>query len=254
MVMLGRDDMHTLEIQDLYVSVEGKEILTGFSLTIKSGEIHVIMGPNGVGKSTLSNVIMGNPNYVVKSGKILYDGADITKMPTDERARLGIFLSFQTPVELEGVTTADFLKAAVSNKEKENFKMLSFARSVEKIMSSLHIQKEFLNRSLNNGFSGGEKKKMEILSMYILKPTMVLLDEIDSGLDVDSLKIIGEHVSNYKQEVNCGLLLITHYQRLLDYIKPDFVHVVTGGKIVATGDASLVKEIETSGYEKFLKA
>ena len=243
--------MHTLEIKNLYASIEGKEILKGVNLTINSNEVHVIMGPNGVGKSTLSNIIMGNPNYKVKKGHIFYDGVDITNLKTDERANLGIFLSFQSPVEIEGVTTADFLASAVKNKEKENFKMLSFAREVEKTMSSLNMKKEFLNRSLNNGFSGGEKKKMEILSMYMLKPNIVILDEIDSGLDVDSLKTIGEHVTNYKEKENCGLLLITHYQRLLDYIKPDFVHVLMNGKIVKTSDASLVQYIEENGYENF---
>lgn len=243
--------MHTLEIKNLYASIEGKEILKGVNLKINSGEVHVIMGPNGVGKSTLSNIIMGNPNYKVEKGHIFYDGLDITNFKTDERANLGIFLSFQSPVEIEGVTTADFLASAVKNKEKENFKMLSFAREVEKTMSSLNMKKEFLNRSLNNGFSGGEKKKMEILSMYMLKPNIVILDEIDSGLDVDSLKAIGEHVTNYKEKENCGILLITHYQRLLDYIKPDFVHVLMNGKIVKTSDASLVKYIEENGYENF---
>ncbi len=243
--------MHTLEIKNLYVKVEEKEILKGFSLKINSNETHVIMGPNGVGKSTLSNVIMGNPNYEVTKGKIIFDGVDITHISTDERARMGLFLSFQTPVELEGVTTAEFLKAAVSTKEKENFKMLTFAREVDKNMKDLKIKKEFLNRSFNSGFSGGEKKKMEILSMYMLKPTMVILDEIDSGLDVDSLKIIGEHVTNYQKQSECGLLLITHYQRLLDYIKPDFVHIVIEGKIMKTGDASLVDYVEEHGYENF---
>ena len=243
--------MHKLKIKDLYVNVDGKQILKGLNLEIKSGETHVIMGPNGVGKSTLSNIIMGNPNYKIESGTIFFDDIDITNLKVDERANLGIFLSFQSPIEIEGVTTADFLKAAVSNKQKEEFKMLKFAREVEKIMTSLNMNKDFLNRSLNNGFSGGEKKKMEILSMYMLKPLFAILDEIDSGLDVDSLKVIGEHITKYKQEENCGLLLITHYQRLLDYIKPDFVHVLIDGKIVKTSDESLVSYIEENGYEKF---
>ena len=243
--------MHKLEIKDLYVNVDGKQILKGLNLEIKSGETHVIMGPNGVGKSTLSNIIMGNPNYKIESGTIFFDDIDITNLKVDERANLGIFLSFQSPIEIEGVTTADFLKAAVSNKQKEEFKMLKFAREVEKIMTSLNMNKDFLNRSLNNGFSGGEKKKMEILSMYMLKPLFAILDEIDSGLDVDSLKVIGEHITKYKQEENCGLLLITHYQRLLDYIKPDFVHVLIDGKIVKTSDESLVSYIEENGYENF---
>lgn len=242
--------MHKLEIKDLYVKIEDKEILKGFNLTINSNETHVIMGPNGIGKSTLSNVIMGNPIYKIEKGKIFYDGLDITNLPTDERAKLGIFLSFQTPPELEGVTTADFLKTAVSSKE-ENFKILKFAKEVEQTMQNLDMKKEFLTRPLNNGFSGGEKKKMEILSMYMLKPNMVILDEIDSGLDVDSLKKIGEMTMKYKNEQECGLLLITHYHRLLDYIIPDYVHVMKDGKIVKTSDKSLVSIIEEEGYEKF---
>ena len=242
--------MHKLEIKDLYVKIEDKEILKGLDLVINSDETHVIMGPNGKGKSTLSNVIMGNPIYKIEKGSIIYDGVDITNLTTDERARLGLFLSFQSPVELEGVTTADFLKTAVSAKE-ENFKILKFAKEVEQTMQKLDMNKEFLTRPLNNGFSGGEKKKMEILSMYMLKPDMVILDEIDSGLDVDSLKKIGEMTTNYKKEQKCGLLLITHYHRLLDYITPDYVHVMKNGKIVKTSDASLVSIIEEEGYEKF---
>lgn len=241
--------MHKLEIKDLYVKIEDKEILKGLDLVINSNETHVIMGPNGIGKSTLSNVIMGNPIYKIEKGSIIYDGVDITNLTTDERARLGLFLSFQSPVELEGVTTADFLKTAVSAKD-ENFKILKFAKEVEQTMQKLDMNKEFLTRPLNNGFSGGEKKKMEILSMYMLKPDMVILDEIDSGLDVDSLKKIGEMTTNYKKEQKCGLLLITHYHRLLDYITPDYVHVMKNGKIVKTSDASLVSIIEEEGYEK----
>ncbi len=241
--------MHKLEIKNLYVKIEDKEILKGLDLVINSNETHVIMGPNGIGKSTLSNVIMGNPIYKIEKGSIIYDGVDITNLTTDERARLGLFLSFQSPVELEGVTTADFLKTAVSAKE-ENFKILKFAKEVEQTMQKLDMNKEFLTRPLNNGFSGGEKKKMEILSMYMLKPDMVILDEIDSGLDVDSLKKIGEMTTNYKKEQKCGLLLITHYHRLLDYITPDYVHVMKNGKIVKTSDASLVSIIEEEGYEK----
>jgi Fe-S cluster assembly ATP-binding protein len=246
--------MHTLEIKNLHVKVEDKEILKGVNLTINSGEVHVIMGPNGVGKSTLSNVIMGNPNYNITKGSIILDGKDITFLPVDERAKMGLFLSFQAPPEIEGVTTSDFLKAAVSNKEGENFKLLTFARNVEDYMKKLNIKKDFLTRSFNEGFSGGEKKKMEILSMYMLKPNIAILDEIDSGLDVDSLKIIGEHISLYKEKENAGILLITHYQRLLDYIKPDFVHVLIDGKIEVTKDASLVSYIEKNGYENFKKA
>ena len=246
--------MHTLEIKNLYAQIEDKEILKGVNLKIKSGEVHAIMGPNGAGKSTLSHVIMGNPIYKITKGKILLDGVDITDMAVDERAKRGLFLSFQTPPEIDGVTTADFLKASVAIKEGENFKILSFARQVEEYMKQLGMSKEFLNRSLNEGFSGGEKKKMEILSMYMLKPTMAILDEIDSGLDVDSLKVIGDAVACYKEEQKAGVLLITHYQRLLNYSKPDFVHVFLDGKIEATGDATLVEQIEKNGYENFKKA
>jgi Fe-S cluster assembly ATP-binding protein len=241
--------MHTLQIKDLHVKVNEKEILKGINLTINSGETHVIMGPNGVGKSTLSNVIMGNPSYEVTQGSIYFDGKDLKDITTDERARLGIFLSFQSPVELDGVTTADFLKTAVSIKEKENFKMLAFAREVDKNMQKLNINKDFLNRSLNSGFSGGEKKKMEILSMYMLKPDMVILDEIDSGLDVDSLRTVGCHVEEYKKESNCGILLITHYEKLLEYITPEYVHVIKNGVIVKEGDKTLVDYILENGYE-----
>lgn len=246
--------MHTLEIKNLHAKIEGKEILKGINLTIKSGEVHVIMGPNGVGKSTLSHVIMGNPNYEVTEGSILLDNVDITHMGTDERARKGLFLSFQNPPEIEGVTTADFLKASVSTKEGESFKMLAFAREVDTYMKKLDMKKEFLNRPFNEGFSGGEKKKMEILSMYMLKPTMAILDEIDSGLDVDSLKTVGEHIYAYQEEQQAGLLLITHYQRLLDYIKPDFVHILMDGIIKTTRDATLVEQIEKNGYDNFKKA
>ncbi len=246
--------MHRLEIKNLHANIEGKEILKGINLTIKSGEVHVIMGPNGVGKSTLSHVIMGSSNYEITEGCILLDGVDITHMPTDERARRGLFLSFQNPPEIEGVTTADFLKASVATKEGESFKMLSFAREVDKYMKKLDMKKEFLNRSFNEGFSGGEKKKMEILSLYMLKPKIAILDEIDSGLDVDSLKIVGEHIQTYQMEKKAGLLLITHYQRLLSYIRPDFVHIFLDGRIKKTGDATLVEQIEKDGYDNFRKA
>lgn len=246
--------MHRLEIKNLHAKIEGKEILKGINLTIKSGEVHVIMGPNGVGKSTLSHVIMGSSNYEITEGSILLDGVDITHMPTDERARRGLFLSFQNPPEIEGVTTADFLKASVATKEGESFKMLSFAREVDTYMKKLDMKKEFLNRSFNEGFSGGEKKKMEILSLYMLKPSIAILDEIDSGLDVDSLKIVGEHIQTYQMEKKAGLLLITHYQRLLSYIKPDFVHIFLDGRIKRTGDATLVEQIEKDGYDNFRKA
>lgn len=244
--------MHTLKIENLYASIDGKEILKDLSLEINSGETHVIMGPNGVGKSTLSKIVMGSDLYKVSSGNIYYDNKCINDLTTDERAKLGLFLSFQLPTEIDGVSTADFLRTAASAKFKNDFKILKFAKEVDSNMKKLEMDKSFLNRSLNTGFSGGEKKKTEILTMYTLKPDIVLLDEIDSGLDVDSLKIIGQNIEEYKKSNNSGILLITHYQRLLEYIKPDYVHILIDGHIVKTGDSKLVEEIEKYGYQKFV--
>ena len=244
--------MHTLKMEKLNVSIENKLILKEFDLTIKTGEVHIIMGPNGVGKSTLLKTIMGDDNYKIESGKIYYDDIDITNYKIDERARLGIFLSMQYPLEIEGVTNADFLRTASLAKDKDNFKLYPLIKEIDKNVSALKMDPEMVHRGLNVGFSGGERKKNEILQMNILKPNMVLLDEIDSGLDVDSLKLIGENVMKYHRENESSLLLITHYQRLLDYIKPDFVHVVYDGKVIKTGDNKLVKIIEKNGYEKII--
>ena len=243
--------MHTLKIIDLCVTVENKEILKDFNLTINSGEIHAIMGPNGVGKSTLTKVIMGDKNYKIVSGTILFDDQDLTLLATDERAKLGIFLGLQNPLEIDGVTNADFLRTALHSKMGNDFKLMSFIKELNENTDKLGINREMIHRSVNRGFSGGEKKKNEILQMYMLKPNTVLLDEIDSGLDVDALKKIGESVMAYYDEYKPAILLITHYQRLLDYIKPTFVHIVIDGKIVKTGDASLVKVIEEKGYDYF---
>ena len=245
--------MHTLEIKDLTVTIEDKEILSSFSLTMNSGEIHAIMGPNGTGKSTLTKVIMGDDSYHVVSGSILYDGKDITNLTVDERAHLGIFLGMQSPVAIEGVSNADFLRTIVSTKEKENFKLFPFIKELDATIDKLSMDHDMVNRGINQGFSGGERKKSEILQMELLKPDMVLLDEIDSGLDVDSLKIVGENVMDYQKESHCGVLLITHYRRLLEYIHPDFVHVMMNGRIVQSGDFQLVDYIEKNGYEKIEK-
>lgn len=245
--------MHTLKIENLTVTVEEKVILQDFNLTIHTGEIHAIMGPNGTGKSTLSKVIMGDANYTVVSGDILYDDASILSLTVDERARLGIFLGMQMPLEIEGVTNADFLRTAMHEKEGNQFQLMRFIKEINQTVEQLKMNKEMIHRSVNQGFSGGERKKNEILQMYLLKPNLVLLDEIDSGLDVDSLKIVGENVTQYQKQSSCGILLITHYQRLLDYIKPDYVHIMIQGKIVKSGDATLVKEIEEKGYENFLE-
>ncbi len=242
--------MHSLKIKDLSVCIDNKIILNNFNLEIKSGEVHAIMGPNGAGKSTLSKVIMGDENYKVINGDILFDDVSILNMSVDERSHLGIFLAMQSPMEIEGVSNADFLRTAVFSKDQDNFKLLSFIKELENTADKLKINRDFIHRGVNEGFSGGERKKNEVLQMYMLKPKIVLLDEIDSGLDVDSLKIVGQNITSYQKDSKCAILVITHYQRLLDYIKPDFVHIMVNGTIVKSGDSSLVKEIEKNGYEK----
>lgn len=241
--------MNTLKIENLTVKVDNKIILKDFNLEIKPKEIHVLMGVNGIGKSTLTKVIMGDPNYIIESGSIYYNNQLINNMSVDERSRLGIFLGMQHPLEIEGVSNADFLRSAVSIREKDNFKLFDFIKTLDESVDKLKMDSSMIHRGINQGFSGGERKKNEILQMYILKPSLVMLDEIDSGLDVDSLKIVGNCVMEYFKKYNPGILLITHYERLLDYIKPTHVHIISDGKIVKTGDHSLVKEIEKFGFE-----
>lgn len=242
-----------LKIIDLIVQIDNKVILNKFNLTINEGEVHTIMGPNGMGKSTLLKVIMGDPNYKIISGEILYNDVLLNDLTPDKRANLGLFLGMQLPMEIEGVTNAEFLRTALSIKQKDNFKLMSFIKELDKTVEDLEMNKDMIHRGINQGFSGGERKKNEILQMYMLKPSFVMLDEIDSGLDVDSLKIVGNSIIKYHQDTNASILLITHYQRLLDYITPDFVHIMYDGKIIKTGDASLVKLIEQQGYEKIKK-
>jgi len=238
-----------LDIQDLYVSIEGKEILKGFSLKVAPGEVHALMGPNGAGKSTLAKVLAGHPAYEVTSGAIFFEGQNINELDPEERAKLGLFMSFQYPLEIAGVTNFQFLHAAY-NACKGVISEADFETLLRQKMGMMNMKEEFKDRSLNEGFSGGEKKRNEILQMAVLEPKMAILDETDSGLDIDAMKIVAEGV---KQLINAerGLLLITHYQRLLDYIKPDFVHVVVDGKIVETGTHELALKLEKQGYHVY---
>lgn len=239
-----------LKIEDLSTSIDDKDILKNFYLNINDGEVHALMGPNGTGKSTLSKVILNNKKYQKLSGKIMFDDVDITNMSTDEIARKGIFLCNQLPCEIDGVTTADFLRTALN--EKEEVSLYQYIKKIDSAVKDLKMDENMIHRSMNKGFSGGEKKKNEILQMKILEPKLIILDEIDSGLDVDSLKIVGENVSSYLNEhKDSSVLMITHYPRLLEYIKPDYVHIMVDGKIVKTGDYNLAIEIENDGYEKY---
>lgn len=242
--------MSTLIIKDLYAEVEGKEILKGVNLTINGGETHAIMGPNGTGKSTLASVIMGHPKYTVTKGEILLDGENVLDMAVDERARAGLFLGMQHPAEVPGVTNSDFIKTAMNARleEGKSVSLFKFIRELDHAVTDLKMNDDLPHRYLNEGFSGGEKKRNEILQMKMLKPTIAILDEIDSGLDVDALRIVGENVTNLKNK-DLGLLLITHYQRLLEYIKADTIHVMMKGKIVRTGDYKLMERIDQEGYD-----
>ncbi len=237
-----------LEIKDLYARVEEKEILKGVNLTIKTGEVHAIMGPNGTGKSTLSSIIMGSPRYQVTSGDILLNGESILNKPVDERARLGIFLAYQYPMEVPGVTNSDFIRQAMKSTSGTAPSLFKFIKEFDKATEELKMPSDLAHRYLNEGFSGGEKKRNEILQMKMLKPKFGILDEIDSGLDVDALKIVGENVYDMVND-SFGCLLITHYQRLLDYIKPNFVHVMINGKVVLTGGKELITKIDNEGYD-----
>ncbi|GBD03003.1 putative ABC transporter ATP-binding protein [bacterium HR19] len=238
-----------LKIENLEVSVDGKKILKGINFSARRGEIHAIMGPNGSGKSSLAFTIMGNPKYKIENGSILFDGKDITHLKPDERAKAGIFLAFQYPHEIPGVPLGKFLWTIAGG--GRNF--ADFSKEFKEKMSLLKIPDEFSKREINKGFSGGEKKRTEILQMLMLKPTLAILDEIDSGLDVDSLKIVSQAVLEFTQSKDKIVLIITHYPRILNYIKPDRVHVIFDGKIVLSGDYSLATEIEEKGYEKILK-
>ena len=240
-----------LEIKDLSVSVKEKNILDDFNLVINAGEIHAIMGPNGTGKSTLSKVIMGDSNYHINSGDILVDGKTILDLTTDERARLGIFLCYQSPISIDGITNSEFIRCAINSGNDTPVGLYEFIKSIEKNIDDLKMDQAMMHRSLNSGFSGGERKKNEILQMKMLKPKFIIFDELDSGLDVDSLKIVCDNINDYLKEFpDTAVLLITHYTRILEFIKPGFVHMMKDGKINISGDYELAKKIEKYGYNE----
>lgn len=245
--------MKTLKITDLTVTANDKEILRNFNLEINPGEIHMIMGPNGAGKSTLIKVIMGDANYEITQGQIIYDGIPITNMSVSERAKMGIFMSFQRPYEIEGVTNVEFLRSACQIKEGNDFKLDSFLNTLEKEITNLKMDKEMIHHDINSNFSNGERKKNEILQMLMLKPSLIMLDEIDAGLDDDSLKVVSKMVNDYYKKNKPALLLITSDQKLFDYIKPDFGHIMINGQIVKSGDSSLINDVEKDGDQKFIK-
>jgi Fe-S cluster assembly ATP-binding protein len=250
--------MATLEIHDLHVTVQteqgAKEILRGVDLTVRSGETHAIMGPNGSGKSTLAYSIAGHPKYTVTGGTVTLDGEDLLAKSVDERARAGLFLAMQYPVEVAGVTVSNFLRTAKTAIDGQAPSLRHWVKDMKGAMESLRMDPAFAERDVNAGFSGGEKKRHEILQMELLKPKMAILDETDSGLDVDALKVVSEGVNRVRENSDIGVLLITHYTRILRYIHPDFVHVFVDGRIVAEGGPELADELETSGYDRFAAA
>lgn len=250
--------MAKLEIKNLHVTVDTeqgvKEILKGVDLVINSGESHAIMGPNGSGKSTLAYTIAGHPKYTVTKGEILLDGEDVLEMSVDERARAGLFLAMQYPVEIPGVSVSNFLRTAKTAIDGEAPALRTWIKDVRTAMDSLKMDSSFTERNVNEGFSGGEKKRHEILQLDLLKPKIAVLDETDSGLDVDALKIVSEGVNRAKQENDFGLLLITHYTRILKYIKPDYVHVFVAGKVAEQGGPELADRLEAEGYDRYVKA
>jgi len=236
------------KFKDVHVSVESKEVVKGVSLEIKPGEIHAIMGPNGSGKSSLSNALMGHPGYTITAGEAYLDSANVLEMEADERSRAGLFLAFQYPLAIPGVTVANFLRAALRSHRGQDADMSDFRKLLKQKMKALSIDESFATRYLNDGFSGGEKKRIEILQMSVLDPKIALLDETDSGLDIDALKTVADGINRYHTDNN-GILLVTHYQRLLNYVKPDYVHVMMGGRFVMSGGPELALKLEESGYD-----
>jgi Fe-S cluster assembly ATP-binding protein len=250
--------MSTLEIKDLHVSVDtedgAKEILKGVTLTIRDGETHAIMGPNGSGKSTLAYSIAGHPKYTVTGGTVTLDGEDVLAMSVDERARAGLFLAMQYPVEVPGVSVANFLRTAKTAIDGEAPKLRTWVKDVNSALENLDLDATFSQRSVNEGFSGGEKKRHEIAQLELLNPKVAVLDETDSGLDIDALKVVSEGVNRFREQADRGVLLITHYTRILRYIQPDFVHVFVNGRIAEQGGAELADQLEAEGYDRYLKA
>jgi Fe-S cluster assembly ATP-binding protein len=250
--------MSVLEIRDLHVSVDAedgpREILRGVDLVVRQGQTHAIMGPNGSGKSTLAYSVAGHPKYHVTQGSVTLDGADVLAMTVDERARAGLFLAMQYPVEIPGVSVSNFLRTAATAVRGEPPKLREWVKDVNGAMEQLAIDSSFANRNVNEGFSGGEKKRHEILQLELLKPRIAILDETDSGLDVDALRVVSEGVNRVRESGQVGVLLITHYTRILRYITPDFVHVFAGGRIVEEGGPELAEQLETEGYERFSQA
>ena len=253
--------MSTLEIKNLHAQVlpsdendEPKKILNGVNLTINSGETHAIMGPNSSGKSTLAYAISGHPRYEVTEGEVLLDGVNLLDLDVDERARAGLFLAMQYPTEVPGVSMANFLRSAATATRGEAPKLREWVKEAREAMKELDIDPSFSERSVNEGFSGGEKKRHEVLQLGLLKPKFAILDETDSGLDVDALRIVSEGINNYQERENGGVLMITHYQRILNYVKPDHVHVFAGGRIVTSGGPELAEQLENEGYDKFVNA
>ena len=250
--------MSTLEIKNLHAQVlpseegaEPKPILKGVNLTVNSGETHAIMGPNGSGKSTLSYVIAGHPRYEVTEGEVLLDGENILDLEVDERARAGLFLAMQYPTEVAGVKMSQFMRSAVTAVRGEAPKLREWNNELKEARERLHIDKSFIARSVNEGFSGGEKKRHEVMQLDLLKPKFAVMDETDSGLDVDALRIVSDGINSYQEETNGGIIMITHYQRILNYVVPDFVHIFSNGQIIKTGGAELARELEKTGYEQF---
>jgi len=240
----------TLEIRNLHVRTEDREILRGVDLTVRHGELHALMGPNGSGKSTLANTIMGHPGYEVTDGEILFDGENITELAPHERAKLGLFLAFQYPVAIPGVSVANFLRLAINAQREEPIRVREFGEQLGHAVELLDVDRAFTSRHLNDGFSGGEKKRAEVLQMAMLRPRIAVLDETDSGLDIDALRTVAEGVKKLHDEQGLGALIITHYQRILDYVRPEFVHIMLDGRIVLEGGNELVERLEREGYDR----